>query len=151
MWQGNKGLEAQPNVVPGSDGAGVVVAIGQSVTTFKPGDKVVASLTIKMGEDEKPMFANTAAGLGQSEDGTLAEYCILDESDVISMPPKISFEEACTLTCSALTAWNALFGGKGLKKGDYVLTQGTGGVSVAALQVSAAVPRYHSTALKAVI
>lgn len=77
------------------------------------------------------------AGLGQQVHGTLQEYGVFDESALVHMPKNLSFEEASTLTCSGLTAWNALFGGgRSLGKGDTVLTQGTGGVSIAALQVS---------------
>lgn len=77
-------------------------------------------------------------GLGQQAHGTLTQYGVFHETALVHMPAGISFTEAATLTCSALTAWNALFGLKGreVKKGDWVLTQGTGGVSIAALQVN---------------
>lgn len=75
-------------------------------------------------------------GLGQIEHGTLREYGVFHENALIHMPKNLSFEQAATLTCSGLTAWNALFGGgRGPKKGDCILTQGTGGVSIAAMQV----------------
>lgn len=76
------------------------------------------------------------SGLGQVEHGTLRQYGVLHDTALVRMPENLSFEQAATLTCSGLTAWNALFGdGKTLSKGDSVLTQGTGGVSIAALQV----------------
>jgi D-arabinose 1-dehydrogenase-like Zn-dependent alcohol dehydrogenase len=78
-----------------------------------------------------------SAGLGQQINGTLQEYGLFDESALVHMPKNLSFEEAATLTCSGLTAWNALYGGgKTVGKEDTILTQGTGGVSIAALQVS---------------
>jgi NADPH:quinone reductase-like Zn-dependent oxidoreductase len=127
-----------PNVVPGSDGAGQVVSIGKSVKTFKEGDKVVTHLVPSIAFAEAPTFAHISAGLGHAVDGTVREYGVFNEDALVRMPKNLSFEQASTLTCSGLTAWNALFGGgKKLGKGNTVLTQGTGGVSVAALQVSA--------------
>jgi NADPH:quinone reductase-like Zn-dependent oxidoreductase len=77
-----------------------------------------------------------STGYGHALYGTIREYGVFHESALVHMPKNLSFEQASTLTCSGLTAWNALFGGgRGPKKGDTVLTQGTGGVSVAALQV----------------
>lgn len=82
-------------------------------------------------------MADICAGLGQQLDGTLRTSGVFHETALVPMPPSLDFLQASTLTCSGLTAWNALFGIEGLrpKKGDYVLVQGTGGVSIAALQV----------------
>lgn len=85
-------------------------------------------------------FATTddmTAGLGQQRDGTLRQKGVFPETALVHMPKNLSFEEAATLTCSGLTAWNALFGNPSnqVQPGDYVLVQGTGGVSIAALQV----------------
>jgi NADPH:quinone reductase-like Zn-dependent oxidoreductase len=113
-----------------------VLAVGQSVKDFKIGDKVCTHLAPHMRDDEIVTFTNTSEGLGQTLDGTLAEYGVLHKSALVHMPPNLSFEQASTLTCSALTAWNALSSRRNLQKGDIVLTQGTGGVSIAALQVS---------------
>lgn len=76
-------------------------------------------------------------GLGQGVDGTLRRMGLFHHRALLHMPKHLSFEEAATLTCSALTAWNALFAGPQapVKPGDYVLVQGTGGLSIAALQV----------------
>lgn len=95
-------------------------------------------LTYKLGYDEPAKLSDAAEGVGQTVDGTLARYGVFHESCVVRMPRHLSFVEASTLTCSGLTAWNALFGleGRGPKKGDVIVVQGTGGVSVAALQVS---------------
>ncbi|KAH7390227.1 hypothetical protein BKA64DRAFT_117887 [Cadophora sp. MPI-SDFR-AT-0126] len=133
--KGANGQITSHNVVPGSDGAGVIVSIGKLVKTFSPGDKVVTHMLPNFPEGAFPTMAEIGAGLGHAIDGTIREFGVFDESALIHMPRNLSFEEAATLTCSGLTAWNALFGGeKTLGSGDTVLTQGTGGVSVAALQ-----------------
>jgi NADPH:quinone reductase-like Zn-dependent oxidoreductase len=79
-------------------------------------------------------------GLGGAIDGTLREYAAFDETGVVAMPANLNFAEASTLSCAALTAWNALYGleTRALKPGDTVLTQGTGGVSIFALQFAKA-------------
>lgn len=83
------------------------------------------------------MLSDAAEGVGQTVDGTLRQYGVFHESTIVHMPSNLSFVEAATLTCSGLTAWNALFGleSKAPRKGDVVVVQGTGGVSIAALQV----------------
>lgn len=125
-----------PNVVPGSDGAGVVHSVGKFVTNFAPGDKVVTHLVPHVLPNTFPVMADISFGLGQVAQGTIQEYGVFHETALVSMPKNLSFEQAATLTCSGLTAWNALFGGgRTVGKGDTVLTQGTGGVSIAALQV----------------
>ena len=134
------------NIVPGSDGSGVVVSVGKSVTTRAPGDKVVTHLVPNISPSRFPAPADISAGLGQAADGTIREYGVFHENTLVRMPNNLSFEQAATLTCSGLTAWNALYGGgRGPKKGDTILTQGTGGVSIAAVQV-----RPHNLELRAV-
>jgi NADPH:quinone reductase-like Zn-dependent oxidoreductase len=112
-----------------------------SASGFKVGDKVITHLVPFIPDGDFPAFSHIATGMGQEVDGTLREYGVFHESSLVLMPKTISFEQAATLTCSALTAWNGLFGLKGRepKKGDWVLTQGTGGVSIAALQFAIAV------------
>lgn len=92
----------------------------------------------RMEDDALPNLDDVCAGLGQKLNGTLCRQVIFHHNALVPMPKHMSFEEAATLTCSGLTAWNALMGmpGREVKKGDWVLVQGTGGVSVAALQVS---------------
>ncbi|RDW59147.1 hypothetical protein BP5796_12071 [Coleophoma crateriformis] len=139
LAKGKFGLVTSPNVVPGSDGAGIVHSVGKSVTTFAPGDKVVTHLVPHALPHVFPTGADVSSGLGQVAQGTIQEYGVFDETALVAMPKNLSFEQAATLTCSGLTAWNALFGGgKKVGKGDTVLTQGTGGVSVAALQFACA-------------
>lgn len=132
------GLKTIPNVVPGSDGAGVVVSIGKSVTSFAVGAQVVTHVVPHIAKDAIPTHADISSGLGQAVHGTIQQYGVFHDTALVRMPANLTFEQAATLTCSGLTAWNALFGdGKTLEQGDSVLTQGTGGVSIAALQVRA--------------
>ncbi|EME79026.1 uncharacterized protein MYCFIDRAFT_212115 [Pseudocercospora fijiensis CIRAD86] len=86
-----------------------------------------------------PVLKDIGEGLGQSVDGTLREYGNFHESALVHAPRNLTFEQSATLTCSGLTAWNALFGQKGqdATAGSWILVQGTGGVSVAALQFAA--------------
>jgi NADPH:quinone reductase-like Zn-dependent oxidoreductase len=124
------------NTIPLSDGAGEVAAIGPGVTRFKTGDRVAG--TFFQGWISGPMVERFPA-LGNPLDGTLAEQIVLHEDGVVAIPPSISFEQAATLPCAALTAWNALtVSGKPVKPGDTVLCLGTGGVSIAALQFAKA-------------
>lgn len=125
------------DLVPGSDGAGVVEAVGSKVTAFCVGDHVCTHLTCGLSEADHPKFEDIGAGLGQTVDGTLRKFGIFHETSLVKMPSNLSFLEAATLSCSGLTAWNALFGleSKSPRAGDTVVVQGTGGVSIAALQV----------------
>ena len=76
-------------------------------------------------------------GTGGAVDGTLRQYGVYDQEALTAMPETLDFKQASTLTCAAVTAWNGLYGleSRALKPGDTVLTQGTGGVSIFALQV----------------
>ncbi|KUJ11637.1 GroES-like protein [Mollisia scopiformis] len=136
LIKGGKHLTTAPNIVPGSDGAGIVIAVGTSVTSFSVGDQVITHLVPSIAASRFPAAVDIFAGLGQAHHGTLRQYGVFHEDTLIRMPKNLSFEEAATLTCSGLTAWNALFGDRGVESlnGKAVLTQGTGGVSVAALQ-----------------
>lgn len=129
----------KPNVVPGSDGAGTVLAVGKNVTRFQPGDAVVT--IINQQHLAGSMNAQSAeSGLGGSIDGTLRSVGAFNEQGLVKKPTGLSFLEAATLSCAGLTAWNALFGlpGKHLMAGQWLLTQGTGGVSIFALQFAKA-------------
>jgi NADPH:quinone reductase-like Zn-dependent oxidoreductase len=120
-------------VIPLSDGAGEVSAVGSGVTRVKPGDRVAA--TFARGWIGGPRQPGTVMGdRGGSEDGMLAEYVVLDEDEVVTVPDHLTFEEAATLPCAGVTAWVALHGFAPLTAGDTVLVQGTGGVSIFALQ-----------------
>ncbi len=122
--------------IPLSDGAGEVVAVGPGVTRFQKGDRVAGTF-FQVWLDGPPSRRHPALGIPL--DGTLAEYIVLHEDGVVAIPPRLSFEEAATLPCAGVTAWNALMvSGAPLKAGDTVLCLGTGGVSILALQIAAA-------------
>src|SRR4051812_3761091 len=119
--------------VPCSDGAGEVAAVGAGVTRVKVGDR---GCGIFMQEWLAGRITDAASGsaLGAGGPGMLAEQVVLHEDGVVRFPAHLSFEEAATLPCAAVTAWHALVTAGGIKAGDTVLTQGTGGVSIFALQ-----------------
>ena len=132
--KGTYNPKAKLPAVPLSDGAGEVVACGQSVKLWKTGDRVCPIFTQGWIEGEPSMQKNrTALGAGLL-DGVLREYGVFGEEALVKIPDHLSFEEASTLPCAAVTAWNALINSGRLKAGDTVLTLGTGGVSVFALQ-----------------
>jgi NADPH:quinone reductase-like Zn-dependent oxidoreductase len=123
--------------VPLSDGAGEVVAVGPGVTRFSVGDRVAGiffSDWIDGARDERT--APSARGGGQG--GMLSEYVVGHEQGFVAVPDYLSLEEAATLPCAAVTAWVALFRYGNLKRDEYVLLEGTGGVSVFGLQLAAA-------------
>lgn len=122
-------------LVPVSDGAGEVIEVGSEVQKWKVGDKVAAAFMQKWISG--PIDAEGASSaLGGNIDGMLAEYVVLDQEGLVKFPEHMSFEEAATLPCAAVTAWNALVATGGIKSGDTVLTLGTGGVSLFALQIA---------------
>ena len=124
------------DVIPLSDGAGDVVSIGPGVTRFRPGDRVAGTFFQVWKEGPK---VSLPPALGVPLDGTLAEYISLHEDGVVALPANLSFEEAATLPCAGVTAWNALMViGNRVKAGDTVLCQGTGGVSMLAMQFALA-------------
>lgn len=123
--------------VPLSDGAGEIVEVGEGVTGLAAGDRVAGAFFPRWLDG--PMRAEQhAAALGGSVDGVAAELVVLPAGAVVRVPGHLSFEEAATLPCAALTAWNALFVSGSVKPGDVVLVQGTGGVSIFALQLARA-------------
>lgn len=107
------------------------------MTRFQPGDKVVT--LFNQGHQFGPVdTAASVTGLGGIVDGTLRQYGVFNETGLSAAPSNLNDVETATLTCAGLTAWNALFGLKPLKPGQWVLTQGTGGVSLFALQFAKA-------------
>jgi len=118
--------------IPCSDGAGKVAAVGEGVTTWKTGDRV-AGIFMQNWLDGPLTGAKAKGALGGDIDGMLAEYVVLKETGLVTLPEHLSFEEASTLPCAGVTAWNALAAGD-LKPGGTVLIQGTGGVALFALQ-----------------
>jgi NADPH:quinone reductase-like Zn-dependent oxidoreductase len=121
-------------VIPLSDGAGEVVAVGPEVTRVAPGDRVAATYFWDWIGGAIPDTLNLYGRDTQGNDGMLTELTLLDESELVHLPDHLSFEEGATLPCAALTAWTALYGAQPLLPGEDVLVQGTGGVSIFALQ-----------------
>jgi NADPH:quinone reductase-like Zn-dependent oxidoreductase len=127
-------LPINPDVILASDGAGEVVAVGENVTRAKVGDRIAAAIFPHWIDG--PFGLEYSAQLGGSLDGMLTEYALLPEDSAVHIPDHLSFEEAGTLPCAAVTAWNALCGSVPLLPGQTVLTLGSGGVSLFALQLA---------------
>lgn len=119
--------------MPLSDGAGEVVQVGPDVPRFKPGDRV-AGIFHQAWLGGEVSDAILGSALGGDLDGVLTEYRVFEADGLVHLPAHLSYEEGATLPCAAVTAWNALFGHRPVQPGDVVLTLGTGGVSVFALQ-----------------
>jgi NADPH:quinone reductase-like Zn-dependent oxidoreductase len=121
--------------VPFSDGAGEIAAVGEGVAKWKLGDRVMPIFAQRWFDgDSSEEKRRTSLGAGAQWDGVLREYGAFGAESIVQIPEHLSYEEAATLPCAALTAWNALvFSGK-LKAGESVLTLGTGGVSIFAAQ-----------------
>src|SRR5262245_15308403 len=120
-------------MVPLSDSAGEVAAVGPGVTSFKAGDRVAGCFMQHWSSG--PLTEEKAkSALGGALQGVLAEQVVLAEEGLVRVPANLSFEEAATLPCAALTAWHALVESGRVKAGETVLVQGTGGVSIFALQ-----------------
>ena len=116
-----------------SDGAGEVVTIGDAVTRVAVGDRV-AGIFMQNWLDGELTAIKSKGALGGDIDGMLAELAVLRETGVVRIPDYMTYEQAATLPCAALTAWNALTVAAQVKAGDTVVIQGTGGVSIFALQ-----------------
>ncbi len=131
-----KGLYGGPlpaDLIPLSDGVGEVVETGQQVQRVQPGARV-AGIFMQEWWSGRLDAAKSKSALGGALPGVLAEYVALDEQGVVTVPDHLSDEEAATLPCAAVTAWNALFVAGRVQAGDTVLVLGTGGVSIFALQ-----------------
>jgi NADPH:quinone reductase-like Zn-dependent oxidoreductase len=130
ILRGVLGKAKEPSYVPLSDATGEVIAVGDGVSRVAIGDRV------------NPLFAQgwftgtrpTGLMLGGPADGVARQYATFDAANLCRIPDQIGDPEAATLPCAGLTAWNALFGPRPLQAGEWVLVQGTGGVSLAALQ-----------------
>lgn len=124
-------------IVPLSDGAGEVIAVGQGVTRLKVGDRVAANF-FPTWREGLLSDAHHARALGGGRDGMLRERVVLDEGAWVKLPSHLSFEQAATLPCAGLTAYHALFEAAQVAPGETVLVEGTGGVSLFALQLAKA-------------
>lgn len=121
-------------LIPLSDGAGEVVEVGQEVSAWRTGDRVVSTFFPRWISGPLPADGRSDEP-GATRDGMLAEYVMFEQDALVAAPSHLSFAEASTLTCAGLTAWVCLTGGaRLLLPGETVLTQGTGGVSTFAVQ-----------------
>jgi NADPH:quinone reductase-like Zn-dependent oxidoreductase len=126
-------MPVKSNVIPLSDGAGEVVEVGPGVSRVKAGDRV-AGCFFQRWVGGAPGAETHHSALGGSLDGMLAEYVVLEEDGVVRLPAHLSYDDGASLPCAAVTAWNALVEHAQIIAGDTVLVQGTGGVSIFALQ-----------------
>ena len=137
MIEGTYNPKLRLPLVPFSDGAGEVAEVGDGVTRWKVGDRVCPTF-MQGWIDGELDHAKSKTTLGGDLNGCLREYAAFNEEGLVSIPEHLSFEEASCLPCAGVTAWNALLVSDGLKKRDAVLCQGTGGVSLFALQFAKA-------------
>jgi len=119
--------------VPCSDGAGEVVAVGAGVTQWKPGDRV-AGIFMQNWLDGGASAAKGKGALGGDIDGMITTEVVLSEHGIVRIPNHLSYEEASTLPCAGVTAWNSLFTSADVHPGSTILILGTGGVSIFSLQ-----------------
>ncbi|KAG6847531.1 hypothetical protein H0H93_007554 [Arthromyces matolae] len=126
-----------PDLVPCSDMAGEVVSVGEDVKDWKVGDRVSANFSLEHFHGDLSRAA-IATQLGGTIHGVLTEYRTFPQNSLVAIPAHLSYEEASTLPCAGLTAYNALNGSVPVKAGDYVLVLGTGGVSIFGLQLAVA-------------
>ena len=138
MLRGRYPRKCVPGLIPTSDAAGEIVALGEGVTSFKVGDRVIGAFHPRwFGGDMPSTIASDS--YGAEADGWLCELKALSQEAVVRLPDALSFEEGCTLPCAGLTAWTALTGPVPIRAGHSVLVQGSGGVSIFALQLARAV------------
>ncbi len=130
-------VASEKPLIPTSDAAGEVIAVGAAVQRFKVGDRV-ATTFFPRWIDGRPTPEKVAIAPGGNVDGVLAQEIIASEQALVHVPRGLDFNEAATLTCAGVTAWNSLFVAGELKAGDSVLLLGTGGVSIWALQLAKA-------------
>jgi len=131
--KGGYGRAVKPPLTPLSDGAGEVIAVGDGVTRVKGGDRV-AGIFMQGWLDGPPDDAKAATALGGAIDGMLSEQVCLNADGLVRFPGHLSFEEGAALPCAGVTAWHSLFDSGNLMPGQAVLVQGSGGVSIFALQ-----------------
>jgi len=134
-----KGVYARNPVLPVvllSDGAGEIVEVGEGVKNVKPGDRVQPIYMEGWHTGPQSLRNDSWKGKGGEADGTAMEYAVYRADEVLPLPASLSYEEAACLPCAGVTAWNGLVYTGHVKAGDTVLVQGSGGVSVVALQIA---------------
>jgi NADPH:quinone reductase-like Zn-dependent oxidoreductase len=135
--QGSFSSELNFPYIPASDGCGIVEGVGKNVTTWKTGDRVAIQYVQKWSKGKIDKESNSIRVAWQTP-GVMAEYVCIPEYGLVKAPDNLSFEETATLPIAALTAWHGLINQANLQLGQTVLTQGTGGVSLFALQIAKA-------------
>ena len=125
-------------LVPLSDGAGMIEAIGPGVKRLAPGDRVAAGFFRNWTDGPFQADFHASARGGGAVGGMLTRYVVANETELVKLPDAISAEQAATLPCAGVTAWQALVERGGLKAGETVLVQGTGGVAIFGLQIATA-------------
>jgi NADPH:quinone reductase-like Zn-dependent oxidoreductase len=136
ILKGRYTLPVRPDVVPLADGAGEVVATGDAVTRARVGDRVACTVFPKWLDGR--FSWDVAAQIGGSLDGTLSEFVVADQDAIVHVPEHLTFQEAATLPCAGVTAWNALAGARPPLPGETVLTLGSGGISLFAIGLAKA-------------
>jgi NADPH:quinone reductase-like Zn-dependent oxidoreductase len=133
LMQDRYPVTARADVIPVSDGAGEVLGVGEGVSRVAVGDMVAATYFTRWfdGRLSLPLAMRQT---GASDDGMLAQYRVFNEESLVRLPAHLSFEEGATLTCAALTAWSCLTGPRPVLAGETVVTGGTGGLALFALQ-----------------
>jgi NADPH:quinone reductase-like Zn-dependent oxidoreductase len=124
--------------IPLSDGAGDVIGVASGVTRFKVGDRVAGTFFMQWADGKRTAQVAASARGGGGVDGMLSEVIVAHQDTLVRIPDHLSFEEAATLACAGVTAYRALFVEGALKANDFVLLEGTGGVSTFGLQFAAA-------------
>jgi NADPH:quinone reductase-like Zn-dependent oxidoreductase len=137
ILRGQYPVPARAGIVPLSDGAGEVVALGAGVSRVAVGDRVSAAYFPRWVDGPLSM-AFVMDQFGCTRDGMLAELVVIPEQAAVRIPNHLSFEEAATLPCAGVTAWSALFGGQRILPGQTVLTLGSGGIATFAVQFARA-------------
>jgi alcohol dehydrogenase len=137
MLRGRYPRKCVPGLIPASDAAGEIGAIGEGVQAFKVVDRVMGAFHPRWFGGEMPSTI-ASDSYGAESDGWLCELKAISQEAVVPAPAALSYEEACTLPCAGLTAWTALTGPTPIRAGHSVLVQGSGGVSIFALQLARA-------------
>lgn len=135
ILRGRYPRKAVPGLIPVSDAAGEVVAVGEGVAAFKVGDRVISAFHPRWFGGEMPSTIQSDS-YGAESDGWLCELKAISQEAVVRAPDALSYEEGSTLPCAGLTAWTALAGATPIRAGHSVLVLGSGGVSLFALQLA---------------
>ncbi len=126
---------AKAGLVPCSDAAGEIVAAGEDVRAHKVGDRVMSTFNPRWFGG-RPPFTGGQETYGSGVDGWLCQYKVVSQEALVRLPEAMSYADAATLPCAGVTAWNALSGHPPMRAGQTVLTLGTGGVSIFAVQLA---------------